>query len=49
MNIREEILQEHSKTQAMKIAEYACASPKNFGELMACYMDKEYRLAQRTA
>ncbi len=49
MNIREEILKEHSKANALKIAAYACSSPKAFSELMACFMDKEYRLAQRAA
>lgn len=49
MNIREEILKEHSKEQALKIATYACASQKNFKELMKCFMSDEYRLAQRAA
>ncbi|GAC1441946.1 MAG: hypothetical protein NVSMB63_09910 [Sediminibacterium sp.] len=49
MNIREEILKEHSKAHALKIANYACASKKNFKELMQCFLDKEYRLAQRAA
>ena len=49
MHIREEILKEHSKEQAMKIANYACASQKNFKELMQCFMSNEYRVAQRAA
>jgi hypothetical protein len=49
MNIRDEILKEHSKTQALKVAAYACASKKNFKELMDCFMDGEYRLSQRAA
>ena len=49
MNIREEILKEHSKQQALKIAAYACTSKKNFKELMTCFMSDEYRLAQRAA
>ncbi len=49
MNIREEILKEHSKTQAMKIAAYACTSKKNFKELMHCFLTGEYRLSQRAA
>lgn len=49
MNIQEEILREHSKEQALKIATYACSSKKNFKELMKCFMSPEYRLAQRAA
>lgn len=49
MNIREEILKEHSKQQALKIAAYACSSKKNFKELMQCFLEKEYRVAQRAA
>ena len=33
----------------MKIASYACESKKNFKELMKCFLDKEYRVAQRAA
>lgn len=49
MNIREEILKEHSRTQALKIASYACADKKYFRELMKCFLSGEYRLAQRAA
>ena len=49
MNIREEILAEHSKEQATKIAGYACTSKKNFKELMKCFLSPEYRIAQRAA
>ena len=49
MIIRYEILREHSKANALKIANYACASKKNFKELMQCFLDKEYRVAQRAA
>jgi hypothetical protein len=49
MNIREELLKEHSKEQATKIADYACASKRNFKQLMECFFDKEYRVAQRAA
>jgi hypothetical protein len=49
MNLAEEILSEHSKTHAMKIAAYACTSPKHFKELMKCFMSDNYRLAQRAA
>ena len=51
MDIREELLKEknHSKTQALKISNYACSSPKHFKELMGCFLSNEYRLAQRAA
>ncbi len=49
MNLREEILKEHTKQHALKIAHYACSSNKNFRELMNCFLDNEYRVAQRAA
>ena len=49
MNIRQEILKEHSKSNALKIAAYTITSKKNFKELMQCFMADEYRLAQRAA
>lgn len=51
MNIREDILQEkiYSKTDALRISEYACSSKNNFEELMQCFLNNEDRLAQRAA
>jgi hypothetical protein len=49
MNIREELLKEHSKAQALKIAAYACLSPENFKELIHCFFDNECRVAQFAA
>ena len=49
MILREEILKEHSKTHALTIANYACESKESFKELMQCFLDDEYRLAQRAA
>jgi hypothetical protein len=49
INIREEILQEHSKAQALKVANYACSSAARFRQLMDCFMDPDYRLSQRAA
>lgn len=49
MNLREEILKEHSKSHALKIASYACESKKNFSELMKCFLNEDYRLSQRAA
>ncbi|NCI50157.1 hypothetical protein GWC95_09500 [Sediminibacterium roseum] len=49
MNILQELGAEHSKAQALKIAAYACASKKNFRELMKCFLSDDYRIAQRAA
>ncbi len=51
MNIREELLKEkiHTKEHALKIADYACSSNPRFKSLMQCFLDKEYRVAQRAA
>lgn len=49
MNLKDEILSDHSKAHALKIAAYACSSEKNFRELMQCFMSNDYRLAQRAA
>ncbi|MEO7530323.1 MAG: hypothetical protein ABIS69_02895 [Sediminibacterium sp.] len=49
MNLPEEILKEHNKAHAVKIAAYACSSKKNFKELMHCFMADDYQLAQRAA
>lgn len=49
MTIRDEILREHSKAQAGKIADYACESSKNFQELIDCLLDNECVVAQRAA
>lgn len=49
MNIREELLQEHSRDNALKIANYACLSKKNFKALMICFWDEDSCVAQRAA
>jgi hypothetical protein len=49
VNLREEILKEHSKPHALVIANHACKSKNNFKELMKYFLDDEYRLAQRAA
>jgi hypothetical protein len=49
MNIRDEILKEHSKENAIRIAEYACTLEKNFSELMKCFLNNENVIAQRAA
>jgi len=49
MNLREEILKEHSKEHALEIADYACSSKQKFKELMKCFTADDYKLAQRAA
>lgn len=49
MNIRDELLKEHSRTQALRIADYANLSKLHFKELMQCFLSKEARMAQRAA
>ena len=46
MNIRDELLREHSKQNAEHIAKYACTSKENFNELMKCFFGSDNRLAQ---
>ena len=49
MNIKDEILKEHSKQQAIKIVDYIGTDPKKFAELMHLFFDREYRTSQRAA
>ncbi|MBL4651956.1 MAG: hypothetical protein JKY53_03685 [Flavobacteriales bacterium] len=49
MNIREAILQEHSKKQVLKIANYVGNDKERFAELMQIYFDGPYRVTQRGA
>ncbi len=49
MNLREEILREHSKAQSMKIAGYVGSDAKRFEELMGLFLHDEYRVVQRAA
>ena len=49
MHVREELLREHSKKQAVYIAGFAGASAKNFKQLMQCYLHDVYRVSQRAA
>ena len=49
MNIKEELLREHSLTNAKAIAAFACSSNKNFNVLFSCFTADEYRLAQHAA
>ncbi|GDX52685.1 hypothetical protein LBMAG27_17320 [Bacteroidota bacterium] len=49
MNIRDEILKEHSKKQSEKIAAYIGSDEKRFIELMNLFLGDIYRVTQRAA
>lgn len=49
MNIREALLEEHSKRQTMKIVKYIDGDPVRFAELMDCFFGNTYRVSQRAA
>lgn len=49
MNLRDALLEVHSKAQATKIADYVGNDPKRFDELMKLLMGPVYRLSQRAA
>ena len=49
MNLREEILREHSKAQCNKIVRWVGDSQKRFEELFHLFLTDEYRVNQRAA
>ncbi len=49
MNLREEILKEHSKAQCNKIVQWIGDSQKRFDELFNLFLNDEYRVTQRAA
>lgn len=49
MDIKKELLAEHSKPQALKISNYIGNDQNRFDELMNLFFDKEYRVTQRAA
>lgn len=49
MKIREALLAEHSKAQALHVAAMATKSAKQFGQLIECFTSKDVVLAQRAA
>ncbi len=49
LNLREEILAEHNKAQAAKIAAWIGSSQKRFDELIRLFTTDEYRVVQRAA
>ena len=49
MDLQSEILKEHSKRQAVKIARWIGNDKKRFAQLMQLFLEGEYRIAQRSA
>ncbi|MBX3253517.1 MAG: hypothetical protein KF862_05195 [Chitinophagaceae bacterium] len=49
MNIREALLQEHSRQQCEKIVGYIGNSQERFNELVQLFLNDEYRVVQRAA
>ena len=49
MDLRAEILKEHSRDQAMKIANWIGANPNRFRQFMHLFLDDGYRVVQRAA
>jgi hypothetical protein len=49
MNLKEEILKEHSKKQCDAIVKYIGNDRKRFAELMKLFFEGEYRVTQRAA
>lgn len=49
MNLKDEILREHSKRQTSKIARWIGADKRRFRQLMNLFLRGEYRVTQRSA
>lgn len=49
MNIREQLLIEHSKENSAKIRDYIGTDEKRFRELLYLFLHDEYRVSQRSA
>ncbi|MEP6594770.1 MAG: hypothetical protein ABJA71_02440 [Ginsengibacter sp.] len=49
MNLREEILKEHTKSQCSKIVNWIGESQKRFDELFNLFLNDKYRVTQRAA
>ena len=47
MNLREEILKEHSKAQSKKIVNWVGSNLQRFDELFSLFLNDEYRVVQR--
>jgi hypothetical protein len=49
MDLRSEILKEHSKAQCLKIVAWVGSDKKRFNELLQLFLHDEYRVVQRSA
>ncbi len=49
MDLKTEILREHSKAQTMKIVDYIGSNQGRFDELVKLFLEGEYRVTQRAA
>lgn len=49
MNLREEILKEHSKAQCTKIVKWVGSSRQRFDELFSLFLNDDHRIVQRAA
>ena len=49
LNLREEILKEHSKANCTKIVKWVGTSQQRFDELFTLFLNDEYRVVQRSA
>ncbi len=49
MNLREAILEQHSKTHTTRIAQWIINEPLRIKELINIFLNDEYRVVQRTA
>jgi HEAT repeat protein len=49
MDLKTELLWEHSKAQSIKISTFIDDDPEKFDQLMKLFFDKEYRVTQRAA
>lgn len=49
MGVKEQLLLEHSKPQALRVAKLACKNAQSLKNLVQCYLSKDQHLAQRAA
>ena len=49
MNLRQALLEEHSRERALLITEWIEGRADRFADLVACVLDEQYRLSQRAA
>ena len=47
MNLKEEVLREHSKAQVMRLVAYIGADAERFDEAMKLFLEGDYRVTQR--